>query len=242
MARAPAEVRAQVAWLPKRLRDLFGGLITTPVLTAAEVERAGAEYLDAVWRVRKALGPLLTNDEALALAQTRLAAAIAPFRTLAPWPRAAATRALATVTVLFHLGRELAGAAEPRVLQELLDSADFTADTEGREAAKALVLFFALLEALKDAGPVPGRAAALARRADEVFHVMAERLAQRDPPLRLPWYFRDAPGAEQFEAFGIWRTDLLERPASSCSPEDAEAWERVKQAIDAARPDRPVFG
>ncbi len=242
VAGAPAEVRDQIVWLPKRLHDLFAELIAAPLLTDQALDRAVDEYIDAVFRIRSALGPILSNGDALRLVETRLTADAAPIAGLAPWPRAAAMRALATLVTVFHLSRQLLQPYDAQTLQAQLHTVDFSGDAETRSMVRAIVAFLGLLEALKSPGPVPGRAAALARRADEACKRFAEGLAQRDAQLRLPWYFRDAPGAERADAFGVWRTDLLLRRATPLSPDDEASWERVKRAIDAERPHRPVFG
>jgi len=242
VARAPAEVRAQIAWLPKRFRDLFAELIAAPVLSEAVLDSAADQYLEALMRVRSVAGSLLSNADALQLVETRLTADAAPIASLAPWPRSAAMRVLATLTTVFHLSRQLLQPYDTRSLQGQLERVDFTVDAETRSMLRAIVAFFGMLEALKAPGPVPGRAAALARKSDEACQQFCEALALRDPQLRLPWYFRDAPGADRVEAFGVWRTDLLLRPSSPATAEEEESWERVKRAIDAERPHRPVFG
>lgn len=241
VARAPAEVRAQIAWLPKRLRDLFAELNGAPLLTESVLDSAADQYLEALVRVRSVVGSILSNTDALQLVETRLTADAAPIASLAPWPRAAAMRVLATVTTVFHLSRTLLQPYDTQSLQAQLEKVDFTVDAETRSMLRAIVAFFGMLEALKAPGPVPGRAAALARRADDACRQFCEALAQRDPRLRLPWYFRDAPGADRAAAFGVWRTDLLSRPVSALTRDEEESWERVKSAIDAERPHRPVF-
>lgn len=228
VARAPAEVRAQVAWLPKRLRDLFAELINAPVLTDALLDSATDQYTDAIFRIRSVASQIITSEEALRLVETRLVADVAPIRNLAPWPRAAAIRSVATIAAIFHLSRALIGSKDAQDLQKEFEALDFSSDADTRLMLRAIVTFFALLESLKTTSAIPGRSAALARRSDEAFHKACELLAQRDPRLRLPWYFRDAPGADRAEDFGVWRTDLLQRERQPASAEDTEAWNHVK--------------
>lgn len=244
VSRLPAEVRAQVAWTPKRIADMATSLLEMPLLTDGAIEAAGDAYLEAARALSPALLKLAPRaSELSALVQTGLENDLKRLSALAPANAKAAIRATATLLALAQLGLQALGRVDVSELQKALAELHASPQEQHVSLLRAGALVTAVFEGLRRGSPVPGRVEALARRADAAAAEFAAKLAAEDDALRLPWYLESAPGAASVEWFAAWnpanRPTL--RQLSQPTPEDFETWERVKADIDSARPHRKLF-
>ena len=240
--RLPAEVRAQLAWTPVRLRDALNALIDSPFLSESVIDTALEQYIDALEHIKPAFVSLVLDREAVTILETRLTSEVGLLDSLQPLPRHAAARATATMLLLFRLSRTLAEGIDPAALNRLMASADLASEADARASLRGTLLFAALLACLRDRRGGPGRAATLALKADLEFRKVAADLAAR-LNLRLPWYYADAVDADTHASYASWRVDvpLTDGPRRSPTDDELEAWKGVERSIDEARPERPLF-
>lgn len=113
----------------------------------------------------------------------------------------------------------------------------------GPALVRAAALLIAVFEGLRRGSPVPGRVDSLARRADEAASAFAASAAAERDGVQLPWYVATAAGAEVVASFAAWspanRPSL--RKHGQPTQEELSDWERVKAALDSARPHRKLF-
>jgi hypothetical protein len=246
VSRLPAEARAQVAWTPKRIADMASSLLTEPFLTDGVVEAAGDAYLDATRALSPALLALAPRGADLAALMQqgiendlKLLTGISPVSA-----KAAAVRATATILVVAHLGLQALGKIDVEELQRAMASLEGEVAKQHLSLLRAIALVIAVVEGIRRGSPIPGRVEALARRADAAAHEFAMVLAAEDPSIQLPWYVESAPGAASVAVFASWNPEnrpSLRRSAVPSTKEELDAWDRVKEGIDSARPHRKLF-
>ncbi len=240
----PAEVRAQVAWTPKRLADISRRLLSVPVLSEQVLEEATDGYLEAIERVVAAIPSLASKHDLTQLLTARLQDDQRLIAKLSPLARKAFGRALVTVVVVGQLGLHLSGQFDLAEVSQHLTELDPQSLKEIGSLIRAQACTVAVLEGLKSPGPVPGRIEALCRRADEEALHFAGTLSALNPSFRMPWYFRDAPESEKVKDFAAWNPEnqfafrANEQPATA---EELKAWSDVTTSIDANRPTRKLF-
>lgn len=241
VSQLPATDRAELAWAPKRLADLLAPLLTAPVLAERIIEHAVDEYLDAGQRLATATLPLWSRTDTSAQLQSGIERDMNSVKTLAPPIAKAALRAAATVMSMGTLGLQLADKVDPALLKQAIASIDSDDAKEFRSFARAATLLLGVFEAVKLGSPIPGRAAALARRADESAKHFATVMASLPEPVRLPWYDQTAPKSEAVAFFADWNPDNHKWPTAPATAETIKEWELVKDGVDSARPHRKVF-
>ena len=245
VSRLPADARAQVAWTPKRIADMASSLLNEPFLTEGLVEAAGDAYLEATRALSPALlGIAPRGPELAALIQQGLENDVKLLVALAPVSAKAALRATATILVVAHLGLQALGKIDVADLQRAMASLEGEIAKQHLSLLRAVALVTAVFEGSHRGSPIPGRVEALARRADAAAQEFAMVLAAEDPSLQLPWYVESAAGSGSVAAFASWNPEnrpVLRRSAVPATKEELEAWERVKESIDSARPHRKLF-
>lgn len=245
VSRLPAEARAQVAWTPKRIADMAGSLLTAPFLTDGVVEAAGDAYLEATRALSPALLALAPRGpDLVALMQQGLENDLKLLAALPAVSAKAALRATATILVVAHLGLQALGKIDVQELQRAMASLEGELAKQHLSLVRAVALVTAVFEGTRRGSPIPGRVEALARRADAAAHEFAMVLASEDQALQLPWYVEAAPGAASVAGFASWNPEnrpSLRRSGEASTKEELEAWERVKEGIDSARPHRKLF-
>jgi hypothetical protein len=249
VARLPAESRAQVAWAPKRVADMAAALLTEPYLTDALIERSADAYFESVRALSPAVLGLVAHGVDLKAAiqlnvENDLKQLVERLPSIAATNAKAAARAMLTVVVVGQLGADAIRAIDLHTLQKAMAALGPKMPQEHLSLFRTGALVIAVLEGLKRGSPIPGRVDALARRADAAAREFATVLSSYAGGLRLPWYDESAPDSASASAFASWNPDNLPSVRKATSPvsqEDLEAWERVKEAIDSARPHRKLF-
>ncbi len=241
VAQLPAETRAQVAWTPKRITDMAASLLNEPFLTDTLIEAAVEEYLEAV----HALSPLVAGltgktTDASELVQAGTQRDLIAVKTLPSAAANAAVRAAHTLLWFGNIGLQVLSRLDTAVAQQLMEPLKTDAAQLAMPYLKSACLLMAVVEGVQKGSPIPGRVAALARRADEAAQEFARWLASMEPAAKLPWYDRTAPDAEAAAGFAVWSV-APSMPRPPPTQEQLEAWERVKASIDAERPHRKLF-
>lgn len=246
VSRLPAEARARVAWTPKRIADMATMLLQEPMLSDGIIEAAGDAYFEAVRALSPALVGLARGARELAeVVERGIESDWRLMGSLSGANQKAAQRAMATLLTLAHVGANALAGLDVEALHRAVAAIDEGEAEQEMTLCRAAALSTAMLEGLRRGSPVPGRVAALARRADAAAHELALALATGEPRLLLPWYLQGAPDAEAAASFASWnpanRTSVLRRAGVSDSQAELEAWERVKAGVDASRPHRKLF-
>lgn len=233
LARASASVRAELAWAPPRLRALLVRLLTEPVLSAQLVDEFVAAFFEVMLRLHAHASELVLSP----LPNPTPADLPELLPTLRPLPRAALTRVAMTLAVL----SDVAAAELGRIAISEIPAADIEAathnDDASRLAPRAILLFLVGLEALRHQEAVArGRAVALILRADRDCHAFVAATAAAEPRLYVPWYFKDAEGADGVRAFASWSDDLLlEDVEWAASPAELQAWADIRASLNSER-------
>lgn len=245
VAQLPAAARAQVAWTPKRIADLANTLLTAPVVTDRMVEEAGDAYLEACNALIPVVVALSATADPMRLVSESLQADLPLLKMLAPMSGRAAARALATMIVIAQLGMTVAGQVDVAELQKAAESLRPESTHAYQSLIRSVALLMAVFHGLRHSCSIPGRVAALARRADLEAQTFALHVAAEDPALQMPWYVANAAGAERVASFASWNPEnqfSWRQAEPEPTPDEEAAWEQVKTDIDSFRPHRKLFG
>lgn len=237
LGRSSASLRAELAWVPQRLRLAQSRLLVAPFLT----DRLVDDFVDSFTEVLLRLQPHITELLQPGIPAVPPTALESALDGLHPLPRAALFRSAFTLQALSEV---LSETLQKIVLADVLPGEVEDAirrDAATRLSVRAVLLFLVAVEALHRDDVARGRAVALVLRADRAFHALVDAVVADEPRLRVPWYFADAENPDAVRLFASWSDDLLlEDVDFAGTAAEVSAWLDIQKSLNAERA-APVF-